>query len=412
MSRMTESEMNYLYTIGGYAAVFGVGYAAYRISTRKENKRTPNNPPKGVKAKSAQPEPRKEDRKKKQRLENFASEAQEAAKAKANVAEDAARPRPAVVDTSDDGVDNREFARQLAKAKEGTKFASKAEGSKRREKSVKQSRANKINNALVDVVKPSDASAHADVDDDQSPTNSPEIRAADVAGVSDMLEPAPAGPSVLRITDADKVKEKKSKATKAPEKTETKKQRQNRKKAEAAKEAREEAEKARKTLEEKQRRAARIAEGRPAKDGSQSMATNGANIWTNGAPDETQVKPSSHDEILHQPLDTQEQAAVSTASPSEQSAAAKPKNTWMSSLPSEEKQIEMLKDEGDWSTVPTKAFKKAKKSIESVEDAGKRPAAQPQQAAKIGTSQSFGSFSALKDDAATEEAEEEEEWDV
>ncbi|KAG5937160.1 hypothetical protein E4U53_000068 [Claviceps sorghi] len=410
MANATENDMSYLYTIGGYAAVFGVGYAAYCISTRKGNKRATAIPSKG--AKSPQAEPRKEDRKKKQRLEHFASEAQNAAKAKAKTAEVAPWPRHAVEDTSDDGVDNREFARQLAKAKEGKKFASKAEGSKRKEKSVKQSRANKINNTLSDD-KPSDAGAEADADDDQSLIDSPETSPADVAGVNDMLEPAPAGPSVLRITDAEKVKEKKPKAAKTPEKTETKKQRQNRKKAEAAKEAREVAEKERKILEEKQRRAARIAEGRAAKDGSQFLAsTNGANSWTNGAPSEANAKPSGHDEVLHQPLDTREEVAVPASSPAKKPVATKPKDTWMSSLPSEEEQIEMLKDEDDqWSTVPVKASKKAKKSIDSGDDGSKRPAAQPHQAAKISTSQSFGSFSALKDDAAME-AEDEEEWDV
>ncbi|KAG6015033.1 hypothetical protein E4U43_005857 [Claviceps pusilla] len=406
---MTDGDMNYLYTIGGYAAVFGVGYAAYRISTRKGSRRATTNSVKG--AKGAHAEPRKEDKKKKQRLEHFASEAHDAAKAKANAGEATPWPRHTVEDTSDDGVDNREFARQLAKAKEGKKFASKAEASKRKEKSVKQSQANKIKKALS-ADKPSDAGADADADDDQSPIDSPETRPADVAGVSDMLEPAPAGPSVMRITDADKVKEKKPKAAKAPEKTETKKQRQNRKKAEAAKEAREEAEKERKALEEKQRRTARIAEGRAAKDGSQFVAsTNGANSWTNGAPSEANVKPSGHVEALHQPLDTREEMAVPTAPLANKPAATKPKDTWMSSLPSEEEQIEMLKDEGDeWSTVPVKASKK-KKSVDSGDDSSKRPAAQPHQAAKIATAQSFGSFSALKDDAAVE-AEEEEEWDV
>ncbi|KAG5930187.1 hypothetical protein E4U42_002741 [Claviceps africana] len=415
MANVTENDMSYLYTIGGYAAVFGVGYAAYRISTRKGNKRATTVPSKG--AKSPQAETRKEDRKKKQRLEHFASGAHDAAKAKAKPEEVAPWPRHAVEDTSDDGVDNREFARQLAKAKEGKKFASKAESSKRKEKSVKQSQANKINNRLSDD-KPSDAGADADADDDQSPIESPEIQPADVAGVSDMLEPAPAGPSVLRITDADKVKEKKPKAAKAPEKTETKKQRQNRKKAEAAKEAREVAEKERKSLEEKQRRTARIAEGRAAKDGSQfSASTNGANSWTNGAPSEGKANPSDVGEVLHQPLDTREEAAAPAAAPAASPAkkpavATKPKDTWMSSLPSEEEQIEMLKDEGDeWSTVPVKASKKAKKSIDSGDDGSKRPAAQPHQAAKPSTSGNFGSFSALKDET-TIEAEDEEEWDV
>ncbi|GAB0132883.1 hypothetical protein EsDP_00001304 [Epichloe bromicola] len=412
---MTDSDMSYLYTIGGYAAVFGIGYAAYRISTRKANRRAPATTTKAVK--SAPIEARKGDRKKKQRLESFASEAQEALKVKASAADPAPRPRPAVKDASDDdGVDNREFARQLAKAKEGTKFASKAEGSKQKEKSVKQSQANKINSVVSDE-KPLDAGA--DADDDQSPTESPETRPADIAGVSDMLEPAPVGPSVLRITDADKVKEKKPKVTKVPEKTETKKQRQNRKKAEAAKDAREEAEKERKAMEEKQRRAARIAEGRAAKDGSQFLATNEANSWTKGAPNGANAVPFGDENVLYQPLDTQEKSTVSAAPLAKKPAATKPEDTWISSLPSEEEQMEMLKDDADeWSTVPAKTSKKGKKSNDSGDETSKQPIAQPQQAAaapqkaaKSATSQSFGSFSALNDDAAAEE-EEEEEWDV
>ncbi|KAG8428295.1 hypothetical protein J3459_004069 [Metarhizium acridum] len=134
---------------------------------------------------------------------------------------------PSVDDTSDDGVDNREFAKQLSKAKEGKKFSNKAEGGKQKEKSVKQSRANQMHTAVVDE-KPSDTGAEADDDRSpvespvESPKESPEVRAVDASGVSDMLEPAAAGPSVLRITDTDKQKEK-LKATKAPQKTETKK---------------------------------------------------------------------------------------------------------------------------------------------------------------------------------------------
>ncbi|TWU74434.1 hypothetical protein ED733_004226 [Metarhizium rileyi] len=413
---MADSNMSYMYTATAYAALLGLGFAVYHVSTQKANRRAVNNPPRSARAQ--QSEPRKEDRKKKQRLESFASEAQEASKSKARVppAEPASWPRSSANDTSDDGVDNREFAKQSAKAKEGKKFSNKAEGGKQKEKSVKQSRANQLHNAAADE-KPSDTGAEAD--DDQSTVESPEIRPVDISGVGDMLEPTAAGPSVLRITDMDKQKEK-PKAPKTSSKTETKKQRQNRKKAEAAKEAREEAEKERKALEEKQRRAARIAEGRPAKDGSQSKPVNGIGSWAKGVPNGNGAEAVHNSETtLHQPLDTVDKPAAQIENVQ---VPARTKDAWISSLPSEEKQLEMLKDEADeWSTVPAKSSRKGKKSGESGDEMPKHSAARPEQAAtapaapalklapKHSASKNFGAFSALHDDAAEEV---EEEWDV
>ncbi len=428
---MADASMNYLYTIGGYATLIGLGYVVYQVSTKNAGRRGAAAAPRTVK--TTHQEPRKEDRKKKQRMESFASEAQEAAKAKSRI-NAAEEPKPAPVsyaaaaaaDSAKDEVDNREFARQLAKAKEGTKFASKSDGSKQREKSVKQSRANQITDkaaadkAAADKPVAPLSTTSADADDDQSPATSPETSPVDASGVSDMLEPAPAGPSVLRITDSGK-QEQKKKATKAPEKVETKKQRQNRKKAEAAKAARDEAEKDRKALEEKQRRAARIAEGRAAKDGSQFQAAQSKNsAWAQGAPNGNSAGKTPDAAVLHQPLDTfEEKPATTTVKP----AAAKSEGSWMSSLPSEEEQMEMLKQDADeWSTVQTKASKKSKKasSVSSADEkAQPRPAAQPQQptsgaskAAKPTPSQNFGgSFSALTtNDDGAEEAEEE--WEV
>ncbi|KAF5125453.1 hypothetical protein E5D57_010140 [Metarhizium anisopliae] len=424
-----SDNMSYVYTATAYAALLGLGVAVYHVSTRRANRRAAANPPRN--ARPQQNEPRREDRKKKQRLENYTSDAQEAAKARAraHAPEPAPRPQSSVDDTSDDGVDNREFAKQLSKAKEGKKFTNKTEGGKQKEKSVKQSRANQMHTAVVDE-KPSDTGAEADDDRSpaespvespvESPKESPEVRPVDVSGVSDMLEPATAGPSILRITDMDKQKEK-LKTAKAPEKTETKKQRQNRKKAEAAKQAREEAEKERRALEEKQRRTARIAEGRPAKDGSQFKATNGDSSWAKGAPNGTGAKPAENNEkTLHQPLDTTDKLGAEIKS---QQAPAKTEDSWISSLPSEEEQLEMLKNEADeWSTVPAKSSRKSKKSVESGDETSKQPVAQskkdapatapapaPKLASKSGASQSFGAFSALNDDAAEEV---EEEWDV
>ncbi|KAM5355800.1 hypothetical protein ACJ41O_002446 [Fusarium nematophilum] len=380
--------MSYLYTIGGYATLFGLGYVVYQMSTNKARKQARAAPVKI--SKSSQAEPRKEDRKKKQRMETFASEAQESSKKVPETKADAKEADPSAwlsnAQDKDDEVDNREFARQLAKAKEGTKFAAKADGGKQREKSVKQSQANKMAGATEEKESAPSSTTGADADDDRSPITSPEVGPSiAVAGdVSDMLEAGPSGPRILRLTDTEPKKQNK-KAAKAATPVETKKQRQNRKKAEAAKVAREEAEKERKVLEEKQ-------------------LHGGSEHQTNG----------------FQPLDTYEQPPASVSQPAAASKSAD--DTWIESLPSEEEQIEMLKDNDDeWSTVKTKSSKKAGKnapSVESGDEPSTRPAPQPKQ--PVGNTktskptQSFGSFSALttKDDGADEEEEEEEEWDV
>ncbi|KAM5381088.1 hypothetical protein ACJZ2D_003203 [Fusarium nematophilum] len=415
--------MSYLYTIGGYATLFGLGYVVYQMSTNKARKQARAAPVKI--SKSSQAEPRKEDRKKKQRMETFASEAQESSKKVPETKADAKEADPSAwlsnAQDKDDEVDNREFARQLAKAKEGTKFAAKADGGKQREKSVKQSQANKMAGATEEKESAPSSTTGADADDDRSPITSPEVGPSiAVAGdVSDMLEAGPSGPRILRLTDTEPKKQNK-KAAKAATPVETKKQRQNRKKAEAAKVAREEAEKERKVLEEKQRRAARIAEGRAAKDGSQFMAAqNTKSSWNQGAPKASEATRAPQTNGF-QPLDTYEQPPASVSQPAAASKSAD--DTWIESLPSEEEQIEMLKDNDDeWSTVKTKSSKKAGKnapSVESGDEPSTRPAPQPKQ--PVGNTktskptQSFGSFSALttKDDGADEEEEEEEEWDV
>lgn len=420
--------MSYLYTIGGYATLFGIGYVIYQVSTQKSRKRVVTAQDKTA-AKPAVVESRKDDRKKKQRMETFASQAQDTATKAANAVKSSAKAvEPAWLsnDAKDEDVDNREFARQLAKAKQGTKFSGNSEGSKQREKSVKQSRANKITGKAPVKEKEQEqesapsSTTGADADDDQSPAASPAVGPAAAGDVSDMLEPTRSGPSVLRLTDTAS-KQQNKKPAKAPEQVETKRQRQNRKKAEAAKEAREEAEKDRKVLEEKQRRQARIAEGRAAKDGSQFMAAaNVASKWNKGAPS-TNNTPVAATNGFHQPLDTFEQPIVA---PQPKTATKPVVDNWAASLPSEEEQMEMIKsDEDDWSTVKTKSSKKVSKKTSSVdsgdEPAPSRPAAQPKQpsagaiASKSKSTQSFGSFSALTvKDAAADEDEEEEEWEV
>jgi hypothetical protein len=419
-----STNMNYVYTIGGYAVLAAAGYAVYHLRSADNKKRT--NAVDTKAARSSQPEPRKEDRKKKQRLQSFASESVKA--------QQAPQPAPAEPETyaskakskPEKSDNDLAFAQQLVKAQEGKKFLNKTEGGKQREKTVKQSRVGKANEpANQDAQSPPSSTTGGDADDEPSPIQSPEVAPADPSGVADMLEPAPKGPSVLRLTEPTEKPKAKPKAAKAPEVVETKKQRQNRKKAEAAKEARQEAEKERKVLEERQRRTARIAEGRAAKDGSQFTAANGnKSAWSEGAP-ASEGSKAADTNGLHQPLDTFEKPAGAKAAEKTKADA-----NWIATLPSEEEQMEKLKDDADeWSTVQSKSVKAKKNKQVSSASSGdeqtsapikdsQKPAAQPVRPAPApapkttsGASKNFGSFSALSSkDEPTEEAEEE--WDV
>ncbi|KAI1244655.1 hypothetical protein MGN70_014531 [Eutypa lata] len=344
-------------TIGGWVVVIVIGYIAYRNIYANQNARplVARQPPR------------------QQRSADVATLASDAKKKAEKAVKPKSKPKPTTTSKEatpptvnyenweqDDAADkkaDREFARQLSSAHSGTRFNAKKSEDKRH-KSIKQSKAEEVLNAPAE--KPSAPSSHAgDADDDLSPPTSPPTEAVNGQDVSDMLEPTASGPSVLRLTDTDSVKPKERKA-KPLEVVETKKQRQNRKKAEAAKAAREEAEQIRKVQLEQQRRTARVAEGRAAKDGSAFM-TNQNKAWTQ--------KPTNGDTI--QPLDTfEQQQAQSKPEPTKSAtpAATKAKkqenaDPWLSGVPSEEEQMEMLRQEESWSEVKTK--KKGKKNVAS-----------------------------------------------
>ncbi|TPX16767.1 uncharacterized protein E0L32_003708 [Thyridium curvatum] len=324
--------------------------------------------------------------------------------------------------SSDEEVDNREFARQLSNAKQGTNFTSKSK-EETRQKSVKQSRAKEMPAPVEKKGSAPSSTTGADADDDQSSVASPSINATKAGDVSDMLEPAGSGPSVLRLTGTEE-KKAKEKKTKAPQPTETKKQRQNRRKAEAAKADREEAEKARKVLEEQQRRTARIAEGRAAKDGSAFMASQAAsNAWTNNGVNGSS-KAAESNFIPVQPLDTFDSKPAPVPNPPK--AAATSGDSWVSSLPSEEEQMEAaLKDDDAWSTVKTKPRKGKKKDETTESVTTTAPASQPAVAVAAPAVKSqpangrpakpfhqTSSFAALSTDDPAEDEDDEEEWDV
>ncbi len=350
-------------TYGGWAVVILLGFVAYQKYFAKNNAG-----PLLAKQPSRQPRPTDpalagDVKKKVEKTEKTEKAVKPKPKSKPPVAP-SKEVTPSTVNYNDwqdneaaDRKADREFARQLSHAHSGTKFNAKKSDEKR-QKSVKQSRAEEGLN--VPVEKPSAPSSHAgDADDDLSPPTSPATGPTNGQDVSDMLEPSAPGPSVLRLTDTDAVKPKERKTKQPAEVVETKKQRQNRKKAEAAKASREEAEKVRKVQLEQQRRTARIAEGRAAKDGS-TFGANQKNAWDQ--------KPTNGDSV--QPLDTFEKQRPQPKAESAKSAPAKDKkqenaDPWLSGVPSEEEQMEMLRQEESWNEVKTK--KKGKKKDPALE---------------------------------------------
>lgn len=405
-----------------YATIAAVGYGIY-YTRQKSNARQAPEPARAA----PETETRSEKSAKKQRVQQYAQDAASQKQAPAKTqpkATESTKPETAD-DDGDDELNNKEFARQLASLKEGKKFTAKSgnEKKKKKQKSVKQSQAKAAEPAPAKASPPPSTDDN-DADDDQSPPRSPEVAAADASGVSDMLEAPAPGAGSLRIVPSEFTQPQKAKKQKhAAEPALTKKQRQRRKKAEASRAEADEAETDRKALMEKQRRLARISEGRAAKDGSQFMAANGKNAWKSGQPNGIAAEKPAADVAAAPLLDTFEKAAPA---PAAKKAPAPAQSEGWKSAPSEEEQMERLKSEteaDEWNTVTTKKSKKAATPTEEKTEAAalaKAPQA-PQEAqpkakaapvanGKPAVASGYGAFSAL----TTEDPEEEEEveWDV
>ncbi|KAH8591679.1 hypothetical protein B0O99DRAFT_654341 [Bisporella sp. PMI_857] len=351
------------YTVGGYLVLILAGGVIYYSSTKKGGKRAQLNAAelRREKARKAREEGAQTVTEKDSKVTEKPKK-----KPKAKAPEPDSEPQWLSNDTSSDKVDDAEFARQISGVQTGTTLrqAPKIGG---RQKSVKQSRAQEkpIASASSDTAPSSNAGG--DADDDQSPINSPVLGATDdrspVTGgdISDMLEAPTAGPSILRVTSPkDSAPTKKQKTPAAPAPTETKKQRQNRKKKEEQSALRLEAEKERKKLEEKQRRTAREAEGRAAKDGSTFVPTNApsSSVWSSEATTNGTSTPKPHVELL----DTYETPSNSSKAGGDITPDSEHTGDWQklaSTLPSEEEQIrQAIEDSDNWETVQTQKRKK------------------------------------------------------
>ena len=283
------------------------------------------------------------------------------------LAESSAVDAPGRLDQDEpDNAEDLEFAKQLQDKMTGTSLK-KPEGvqNKKARKQAKRAEAElgaqdiPPSQALPQQNSTASSTTGADADDDMSSSTSLDLGpTTSGADVSDMLEPALKGPSVLRITEATNAQsQNKPKPQKPHQEPETKKQRQNRKKKEEEKALREQVEKDRQAALENQRRTAREARGEPAKNGLGTSQQPAKNAWTGvtkagGNNDTLAMPPPPPPSAGGELLDT--------------FAKEEPKqvngNSDYSSLPSEEEQLKLIHemDNNGWSTVSAKGGKKPK----------------------------------------------------
>lgn len=272
-------------------------------------------------------------------------------------------------DAGDDGMDNKEFARQLSGLKTGTSLTKPADNNETK-KTKKPGKRNELppepaNGGLAPAngapsaqgMSTSSSTTGADADDDLSPATSPTLGATEstkAAGdVSDMLENPSKGSPVFRLTQpAQPQAARQPKTQKKVEEPLTKKQRQNRQRNEEKKAARAETEKERRVLMEKQLRTAREAEGRPAKNGLGSSKPPISNAWTKSGEDVPPPSVTGDNGTLLDTFETKNGSASNNNA--YRGNGASEDKVWERDLPSEEEQMRILNemDSNDgWNTV-------------------------------------------------------------
>ncbi|KAF4549426.1 Hypothetical protein D9617_21g096470 [Elsinoe fawcettii] len=252
----------------------------------------------------------------------------------------------------DDGAD-KAWAQQMANVRKGTNLSVPSKDASRT-KTVKTSALESNQNFS------SAASSNgAEADDDMSPAISPSLQAGDV---SDMLEPAAAGPSVLRLTNpTNPAPQRAPRPQKEFQAAETKKQRQNKKKNEDRKALIEEQERERQAKLEAQRRTAREARGEPAKNGLQQAKAPASSAWTSSQKNEgaPPVQPI-HDSVsrAEQPAVGNAQASVVPTRPVNGANGSSSLGNGMSEQDAIVAATRASEDQSGWATVGTKKAKK------------------------------------------------------
>ncbi|MCJ1226045.1 hypothetical protein MMC12_002694 [Toensbergia leucococca] len=283
-----------------------------------------------------------------------------------------------IADDREEGLDNKEFAKQLSGLKTGTSlnaptksggaFKTNKQGNSNTAPIESSKNATAEGNVALSSHMSTASSTAGDADDDLSPAVSPIFGATEGSkgpgDVTDMLKKPAAGPSILRLTEpTGPQRVAQPKQQKATQVQETKKQRQNRQKNEEKKLAREQAEKERRILLEKQLRTAREAEGRPAKNGVVSSKQPTTKAWGKSAAEGPTALAEVKDAPLLDTFDENTPSATHTKSSviKDMSAGGK---VWDRDVPSEEEQMRMLNEmeNGGWNTVE-KGRKTKKKAV-------------------------------------------------
>lgn len=245
----------------------------------------------------------------------------------------------------DDGADQA-WAQQMANVRKGTNLSVPSKDASRT-KTVKTS-ALESNPGVSSGA----SSTGAEADDDMSPNVSPSLQAGDV---SDMLEPAASGPSVLRLTSpTNPAPQRAPRPQKEFETAETKRQRQNKKKNEDRKALQQEQERDRQAKLEAQRRTAREARGEPAKNGLQSAKAPSSSAWD--ASKQTSAAPAV--QPLLDTFDRAEKPAVGNAQASVVPTTVNGAQNGMSEHDALQAATKASEDESGWATVGTKKSKK------------------------------------------------------
>lgn len=267
-------------------------------------------------------------------------------------------------------LDNRAFAQKMAGVRTGASLARRVEEPRKPKRHITQEHLGTP--ALSPDMSRTGSTTGAEADDDTSSAASPDFGAARAAGdVSDMLEAPGKGSSVIRLTGLPEEKKKVYKP-KVEEPAETKKQRQRRRQKEELKEFRAETEKERRVKLENQLRTARIAEGRPAKNGLASTQSPVPSVWTNTANGNIISAPSDNVALLDTFDNNEKQKqkiAPEIRKDTELSASDK---AWEQEYRSEEEQMRLLNEiDGDgWNTVEKGGKAKKKKANTQTNSSG------------------------------------------
>ena len=286
----------------------------------------------------------------------------------------------------EDWASTADFAKKMAKAREGTQLVRAAKQGTGRDdrRAPGQGGAGSGNQgsgsgqlAMDSSLTESDAGLNSSSSGSIPVVQGPSAPEANASAVSDMLEPSSQTASVLRVTgDTSGPAAAKKSPEKVFERAETKKQRQQRAKREARRAEAEEIENERKKMMERQIRGARMAEGSSAQTRTSGFRPTTPNAWfskenrpsTDKEKDRSNVPPplldtfvsgsnatsSAGSDVSNMPSTGGDNTSANEENISGQktSDAGQPGSEWTQGLPREEEQMRILQDsEMSWTTV-------------------------------------------------------------